>query len=128
MLEPLFDNNSRFVGWIDPGRHMFDPDMRWIAFLAGGHAWSPETASWLGPVQGLTCFDREGRVVAWSPRRLVTGLVPGAHPIQPTRPARPLRPLAPVRPLRPIRPLTPVRGWSPIAFENWLSQPEMALP
>lgn len=31
MLNPLFDQNCELTAWIDPGRHIFDTDMNWIA-------------------------------------------------------------------------------------------------
>lgn len=31
MLNHLFDQNCELTAWIDPGRHIFDTDMNWIA-------------------------------------------------------------------------------------------------
>ncbi|WP_419183297.1 4-fold beta flower protein [Pseudomonas monteilii] len=48
MLYPLFDQNCELIGWMDPGRHIFDTDMNWIAYLSSNHTWSAETGNWLG--------------------------------------------------------------------------------
>lgn len=122
MLEPLFDAAAAFVGWMEPNQHIFDVEMRWVAFLADHDAWGPDNLSWLGPVRDSSCFDRDGRVVAWSPNGFLTRLMVVPPPVQPLPPARPLRPLSPVRPLRPVRPLTPLSGWSPLSFPQWLAQ------
>jgi hypothetical protein len=36
------------VGWIDPGKHIFDQNMNWVAYISHNHAWSAETGNWLG--------------------------------------------------------------------------------
>ena len=45
---PLFDKDSELVGWTDPGKHIFDQDMNWVAYISHNHAWSAETGNWLG--------------------------------------------------------------------------------
>lgn len=122
MLEPLFDRENTFVGWADPAGHIFDSEVHWVAFISNGHAWSPETGNWLGPVRGLGCYDRAGQVVAWCPRQMVTRLNAVPRPSRSPRPLRPIRPLRPVRPLSPVRPLTANGAWSSIPFHEWLSQ------
>jgi hypothetical protein len=83
-MEPLFDSRCELVGWIDPGRYIFDDSINWVAYLSGGHAWSAITGNWLGPVHHLVCLDTNGNVVVWNPADLVAGTA---------RPARPARAL-----------------------------------
>ncbi len=47
-MTPLFDQNCDLAAWFEPGRHIFDPDMNWVAFEANGHIWSAATGNWLG--------------------------------------------------------------------------------
>lgn len=63
-MEPLYDANVNLVGWIEPGHHIFDTNMNWLAYVAGDHAWSANGGNWCGPVvDATTCLDRSGRVV-----------------------------------------------------------------
>ncbi len=123
-LQPLFNSNCELVGWIDSGRrHIFDTEMNWVAFISNNNAWSTETGNWLGPVDGLTCLDHDGHVVAWNPSQVPHGKV---HPI------RPLKALIVIRPVRPKRPehlvypshspVTPTGGWSQISWYEWISK------
>ncbi len=66
-MEPLYDSNVDLVGWIEPGWHIWDTNMDWVAYISGGHAWSSRSGSWRCPVHETTCLDRSGQVVAWSP-------------------------------------------------------------
>jgi hypothetical protein len=34
----LYDSNVELAGWLDPGRHIFDTNMNWVAYISGGHA------------------------------------------------------------------------------------------
>jgi len=43
MLHQLFDKDCNLVAWIEPGKHIFDVEMNWIAYIANGHAWSAKT-------------------------------------------------------------------------------------
>jgi hypothetical protein len=121
-LEPLFDLHSNMVGWILPGRHVFDRQMNWVAYLSEGHAWSVATGNWIGEVPGLVCLDREGRVVASAPGQSPDA---GASPRRPPRKARVPRPPEPSRPPNPPRPPmgpTPPGGWSRLRFSDWAGQ------
>lgn len=121
-MEPLFDANCDLVGWIEPGEHIFDTDMNWVAYISNGHAWSSDTGNWLGPVNGFNCLDQEGRVVAWNPIQDVEGSMRPMRPMRPTRPMRPMRPMHPMRPMRPMRPMTPSGGWSQLSWNEWILQ------
>jgi len=71
MLYPLFDQDCELMAWIEPGRHIFDSDMNWIAYLANNQAWSAESGNWLGAVRGLLCMDNSGKPVLWNPNEQV---------------------------------------------------------
>lgn len=118
----LFDKDCDLVGWIEPGRHIFNTDMEWAAYIAGGHAWSAKTGNWLGPVHGLLCQDRSAAPVAWNPKEQVVGGTKPARPARAARAARPARPARPAKPARPARPATPAGGWSRASFYAWLEQ------
>ncbi len=118
----MFDRNSDLVGWMDPGRHIWDTDVNWIAYIAGGHAWSAATGNWLGPINGVNCLDHSGRVVAWNPAGTVAGTARPARPARAARAARPARPARPARLARPARPAVPAGGWSSLTFPAWVSQ------
>ena len=47
MLKPLFDRNCELIGWIEPGKHIFNCNMDWIAYISRGHSWSAETGNWI---------------------------------------------------------------------------------
>jgi hypothetical protein len=122
MLFALFDKDCDLVGWINPGNHIFNTDMDWVAYLANGHSWSANSGNWLGPVKGLLCQDQDGRPVAWNPKEAVSGSPRPARPARAARAARPARPARPATPARPARPATPAGGWSPHSFYAWLAQ------
>jgi hypothetical protein len=73
-MEPLYESNVNLVGWIEPGWHIWDTNMDWVAYISGGHAWSSGSGSWCGPVNETTCLDRSGQVVAWE-----SGECPGRY-------------------------------------------------
>ena len=122
LLHPLFNYDCKLVGWIRPECHVFDLEMRWMAFLYQDHAWSAGSSEWLGPMDGLNCLDHKGQVVAWNP------LSRFRMSFMPTRPSRAVRGeppatcVAPTRPARPPRPVTPLVGWSQLSFVSWNTQ------
>ena len=75
MLLPLFDKDCEHAGWLDPGKYIYDADMNFIAFIINSNAWSVETGNWLGPVQGLLCYDTNGKLMFWNPKEKITGIV-----------------------------------------------------
>ena len=122
VLHPLFNYDCKLVGWIRPECHVFDLDMRWMAFLYQGHAWSAISGEWLGPMDGLNCLDHKGQVVAWNPlSRFRMSFMP-SRPSRPVRSAPPEASVAPARPARPARPVTPLVGWSQLSFASWITQ------
>ena len=122
MLQPLFSKDSELVGWIEPGQHIFDPEMEWVAYIALTHAWSAGNDHWLGPVRELSCIDHDGYVVAWNSPDAIAPAPTPSEPPSPSRRARPPRPNRPPRPPRPARPNRPPGGWSETTFAAWLAQ------
>lgn len=121
-LQPLFDLHSNLVGWILPGRHVFDRHMNWVAYLSDGDAWSIATGDWIGPVHGLVCLDREGGVVASAPGQSVEAAVAPRAPSRKPPASPPPEPSRPADPPRPPMAATPPGGWSRLRFSDWLSQ------
>ena len=120
-MEPLYDASVSLVGWIEPGQHIFDTDMNWVAYIAGGHGWSAASGNWCGPVNLATCLDREGHVVAWTPAQQPQGTIRPVRPVRAVRAVRPVRPVRPVLPVRPGRPIPPIGGWSRLSFSEWVA-------
>jgi hypothetical protein len=85
-MEPLYESNVNLVGWIEPGWHIWDTNMDWVAYISGGHAWSSGSGSWCGPVNETTCLDRSGQVVAMESGECPAGT---GRPARPGRPGRP---------------------------------------
>ncbi|MGG3758198.1 4-fold beta flower protein [Bacillus anthracis] len=122
MLYPLFDSDINHVGWIEPGEHIFDTNMNWVAYISDNHAWSSDSGNWLGPVNHLVCLDKSGKVVLWNPDGEIAGTLRPLRPVRALRALRPLKPLRQPRPLRPSRPLRPIHGWSDLSFIAWANQ------
>ena len=121
MLDPLFDNNSDLVAWVNPGRYIFDLNLEWTAYISSGNVWCSVTNGWLGVVDGRTCIDEYGCIVAWNPKDPIRSWKRHIlRPLPPLPPLRPLRPLPPLPPLRPLRPLIN-HPWSHFTFNEWIS-------
>ena len=120
MLDPLFDKDITLVAWIDPGRDIFNVNLDWVAYISNRNIWSSCLNKWLGIIDGRTCIDRWGGVVAWNPKDPIRSWrrhIP--RPLSPISPLRPLRPLRPLIPLRPLRPLVR-HQWSNLTFNEWI--------
>jgi len=122
-LEPLFSRDCDLVGWLEPGRYVFDRETNYIAFIVDRQAWSATGERWLGVVNDLTLCDRAGKPVAWS-RPPVVGTAAGMVQKRPMLPKVPMRPIRPLTPVRPLRPDAPRGGWSPMTFSDWLGRQE----
>lgn len=120
MLDPLFNKNCELVGWIDLNRYIFDKNLEWVGFINSGYAWSTERV-WIGKMDGRTCLDKEGNIVAWNPKDPVRGGLRSLAPLSPLAPLRPLRPLRPLQPLKPLIPIIQGR-WSKLSFGDWVNQ------
>jgi hypothetical protein len=124
-LLPLFSPAVELVGWLQPGKYIFTPEMRYVAFIASDSAWTATSTQWIGPVVNSHIYDTDGRAVAFSPGLPVPGI---GTPFRPMRPVPPMHPLPPIRPLHPRRPLgVPDASWSSLTFLEWLIRFE-ALP
>ena len=118
-MKPLFSPRCDLVGWIVPGRAIFDTEMNYVAYVGDEQAWCAVHDIWLGSVDVVTVRDRFGLPVAWNPERDPAGgggFSPMRRPMRPQTPMRPKRPLPPIRPLFPRQPLS---GWSQFAFVEW---------
>lgn len=90
----LFNKDCHLIGWMKESHdHIFDTEINWVAYIKNGHAWSVATGNWCGPVNGFTCLDQAGKVVAWNPTQIPQG---SARPIRPVRAVRAVRPVRPV--------------------------------
>ncbi len=121
-LKPLFDRHIQHVGWLYQGKYLYDTYMKWLAYVADGHAWSARTGSWCGPVNGTECIDQKGKVVAWNSPKDVAGSSLPARPPRAARAPRPRRVSRPPRPTRPAQPTYPANGWSNLSFMAWLGE------
>lgn len=125
MLKPLFSPDCELVGWLDLGKHIFDTDMNWVAYIVNDHAWSSKTGNWLGKINIATCLDTTGKVIAWNPDCKVRGEVSCLRPFTPFKPFAPFtpfKPFTPFTPFTPFRPATPSGGWSSLSFKEWITQ------
>lgn len=120
-MTPVFDSDSDLVAWFD-GHHFFDLDQNWIAFTTNGNIFSAKTNAWLGPLNGGSLLDTNGKPVAWLQGTTPSGMLKPLTPLNPIRPITPLRPLRPLQPLKPLHPLNPLGGWSYMKFAQWLAQ------
>lgn len=118
-MVPLFSPNCDLVGWLDPGRNVFDTGQNWVGFLANGQVWSSKTGNWLGAIDGSTIRDTQGKPVAWNPHHPVQGTAKPAVPGRAAKAAQPARPAKPATPARPAKPATPAGGWSSLSFNQW---------
>ena len=109
-MTPLFDKDCNLMGWMEPGKYIFDTGMNWVAFIDGDNVWSAETGNWLGQVYGRNIRDTQGKTVFWNPDQDIENTLP------------PLPPVRPLRPQQPLQPLTPLEGWSELGWIEFLSQ------
>jgi len=122
MLLPLFDKDCEHAGWLDPGKYIYDADMNFIAFIINSNAWSVETGNWLGPVQGLLCYDTNGKLMFWNPKEKITGTVKAPRPSRQILSTKPQTPAKPAEPAKPTPPKCNANVWSDLSLWGWLSQ------
>jgi hypothetical protein len=121
LIQALYDRYCSHVAWLDRDQFLFDTEMNWVAFIHNKQVWSKETLHWLGPINGVICMDKEGKVLAWGTGQKLMGDLslhrkPKIIPRLPEVPAPILRPLLQTPPI----PGTPLAGWSDISFDEWL--------
>ena len=78
---PQFDRDANLVGWYDGEEHVFDTNMDWVAFVASDNTWSASTENWLGPLNGSTFLDTDGKPVAWTEGHEPEGDAQAADPV-----------------------------------------------
>lgn len=111
-MNPIFDRNSRLVGWINEKDNMiYDASMRWIGFKRNDSIFT-NNSNWVGGYYKNTFVDKQGKPVAWLGNHQPCGCGKLSEPLTPLRPLTPLTPLRPLTPLTPLRPPTPLDGWS----------------
>jgi hypothetical protein len=121
-MEPLFNKELTLVGWIHLGSHIYDTQMNYVAYIDNNHIWSSTTDEWLGPIQGLTCFDSLGKPIAWNPKEFPTGIPKPREPKATVKRKAPKNVQEPSPPKKPEKPLRPMGGWSRMTWEEWLGQ------
>ena len=115
----LFDKNTDHVAWWI-GDHIFTLDLKWIAFVSGGNAFSAAISPmWLGPAKDGVVMDRTGRVIFFAADAHVSGHLSPYKPFTASRPPRPERPPRPNKPPRPYKPARPSEGWSAHSPRTW---------
>ncbi len=122
MVFPLFDKDCDHVGWIEPGKFIYNTDMQCVAFIVNNNAWSVESGNWLGPIQGLLCFDTNGKLVFWNPKEKITGKVSAPRPSRQILSIKPPQPEKPSDPSKPTKPKVAKDVWSDLSYFSWLSQ------
>lgn len=122
MLQPLFDRYCNHVAWLSRDQFLFDPGMKWLAFIDNNNVWNKENLEWLGIINGAICLDKEGKVIAWGIGQRIMGdpnpaKKPRKVPKVPGEPIGLLRQLIP----SPLLPAAPSREWSEKTFEQWVA-------
>jgi hypothetical protein len=122
MLQALFDRYCNHVGWLQRDQFIFDPEMKWLAFIDNHNVWTVNPTVWVGAVHGVICMDHDGKVIAWGMGQRIVGdpslrRKPKFVPMIPPDPTGMLRPMVP----NPQLPAAPLMGWSNLSFHEWLS-------
>lgn len=122
-LDPLFDKNANFVGWLVDRTDVFDKNLNWVAYIFNDFIWSVKTQNWIGELKGTNLLDRDGKIVAWSTNGPVIGGLDYAEaPLDIGLPLPPLTPLIFDVPLAPDEAPEPIGEWSKLTFNQWLNQ------
>lgn len=122
-VDPLYDKNADFVGWLVDFSFVFDKNLKWVAYIFNGYVWSVRTRRWIGELRGTNLLDRDGRIVAWSTSGPVIGALDIVEaPLDIPPPIMPPAPIIDDIPLNPGSAPEPAGEWSPLSFNQWLSQ------
>lgn len=122
-LDPLFDKNSNFVGWLVDKSNVFDKNLKWVAYIFNNYIWAVKTQNWIGELKGTNLLDRDGRIVAWSTNGPVIGTLDIIEaPLDVGPPLPPVPPLIDDVPLNPGEAPEPIGKWSKLTFYQWLNQ------
>lgn len=123
VIDPLYDKNAYFVGWLVDHAHVFNVNLQWVAYIFNDYVWSIKTKRWIGELRGTNLLDRDGKVVAWSTSGPVIGnLDPIDAPIDIRPPIPPIAPIIDDIPLSPGYAPDPIGEWSSLSFNQWLNQ------
>lgn len=123
VLDPLYDKNVNFVGWLEDRSYVFDRNLKWVAYIFNNYVWAVKTQKWIGELRGTNLLDRDGKIVAWSTNGPVIGaLDPVEEPLDIGLPLMPAPPLIEGIPLNPGFAPEPIGEWSPLSFTQWLNQ------
>lgn len=122
-IDPLFDKNSNFVGWLVDKSNVFDKNLNWVAYIFNNYIWSVKTQNWIGELKDTNLLDRDGRIVAWSTSGPVIGSLDIIEaPLDIGLPLPPIPPLIDEVPLNPGDAPEPIGEWSKLTFNQWLNQ------
>lgn len=123
IIDPLYDRNASFVGWLVDHSYVFDRNLKWVAYIFNRYIWSVKSQKWIGLLLDTNLLDRDGRILAWSTRGPVIGnLDPIEEPLDIGLPLTPAPPLIEGIPLNPGFVPVPIGEWSPLSFNQWLNQ------
>lgn len=122
-VDPLYDKNANFVGWLVDFSFVYNKDLAWVAYIFNDFVWSVRTRKWIGELRGTNLLDRDGRIVAWSTSGPVVGnidIIEAPLDIEP--PIMPPMPIIDDIPLNPGSAPEPSGEWSRLTFNQWLNQ------
>lgn len=122
-VDPLYDKNANFVGWLVDFSFVYNKDLVWVAYIFNDYVWSVKTRKWIGELRGTNLLDRDGRIVAWSTSGPVVGnidIIEAPLDIEP--PIMPPMPIIDDIPLNPGSAPEPSGEWSRLTFNQWLNQ------
>ncbi|MBU3142880.1 4-fold beta flower protein [Clostridium sp. CF012] len=123
IMDPLYDKNANFVGWLLEDRNVFNKDLKWVAYSYNNFVWATKTRVWIGELKGTNLLDRDGRIVAWSTSGpVVGGLGFTEAPLDIGPPILPAVPIIDDVPLNPGFAPEPAGEWSKLTFNQWLNQ------
>ena len=121
-MKALFDKDLELRAWLRRDGEIFDQNLAWIAFVEGDHGFSAGTLSWLGPADGTTLRDQQGRPCLWAGDAEIGLQMRYQRPLRPAKREPPASPLGPLRARRPVMVPQPPLGWSELSFKAWLGQ------
>lgn len=122
-VDPLYDKNANFLGWLVDFSFVYNKDLVWVAYIFNDYVWSVKTRKWIGELRGTNLLDRDGRIVAWSTSGPVVGnidIIEAPLDIEP--PIMPPMPIIDDIPLNPGSAPEPSGEWSRLTFNQWLNQ------
>ena len=126
-MKPLYDKDCNLVGWIEKRKNIYNTNLDWVAFVERGNIFAAKDCEWLGIIKNYNCIDKEGKVIAWTPKHKVKGTLKPFEPIKPLPQFPPFKPIEPLIPNKPTEPIPPIDGWSEIEWSEWIKDKEVIL-